>query len=234
MSGLTIFVLTLLIFRPSAGGDAPASRLTGGVRLVPPGDARTENVILLDPSAVYFPSCPSNLGSAQTELGQPEDAPFPKIAPILQFDPSKALGRDSTLQVPRQVAPTAARAIPIDQTDPFTTFGSLGLKANLVTPRVGYFNITSLSGSDKPYFFGNITQNDIKNYGNNQFLSVSAPFSSVYELILGVDSMGKASFGAILHSSGDKDLDRAILAWAGRMDWVHRLPPGSYRLRVGP
>ena len=234
LSGLTVFIVTLLVFRPSAGGHPPARKITAGVRLVKQGDALTENVILLDPSAVYFPGRSSNLGAGQAELGQPEDSPFPKTAPVLQFDPSKALGRDSTLQVPRQWIPSASKAIPLDQAEPFTTFGSQQIKAGTVAPRVGFFSVLSISGSGNPYIYGNITHNDIKTHNKIGDLDKNAPFSSIYELILGVDSLGKASLGAMLRSSGNPELDRAILAWAGRVDWVRRLPPGSYRLTVGP
>jgi hypothetical protein len=234
LCGLSLFIGTLLIFRPSAGGHPPAPRLTIGVRLVPPGDPQTENVILLDPSAVYFPARSSNLGAGQAELGQPEDSPFPRTAPVLQFDPGKALGRDSTLQVPRQLVPSASKAIPLDQAEPFTTFGSQQLKPGTVAPRVGFFSVLSISGSEKPYIYGNITHNDIEISNKKGFSEINAPFLSIYELILGVDSLGKASLGAMLRSSGNPELDRAILAWASRVDWVRRLPPGSYRLTVGP
>ena len=63
LCGLVVFLLTLVVFRPGAGGEAPAQPLSNGVRLVAPGDARTESVVLLDTSAVYFPG-KSSLGGA--------------------------------------------------------------------------------------------------------------------------------------------------------------------------
>jgi hypothetical protein len=234
LCGLGIFLLTLLVFRPSAGGVAPAPRLVGGVRLVPRGDVRTEQVVLLDPSAVYFPGRIGTFDSDQSVAGQPEDAPFPKTAPLLQFDPGKALDRESTLQVPFARAPSAAQAIPLAASEPYATFGSQGLRGGAASPRVAFYEVTWLSGGKKTNINGNITQNEIKTGVFNNINNENAPFSDVYEVILGVDSLGRAFLGAPLRSSGDKGLDQAISGWAGRVDWVRRLPPGSYRLRVGP
>ena len=89
LCGLGLFLLAVLFVRPEAGGSAPAPALGNGVRLVPPGDARTESVVLLDSSAVFFPSRSAFSTDGRGEAGQPEDAPFPRTAPVLQFDPAK-------------------------------------------------------------------------------------------------------------------------------------------------
>jgi hypothetical protein len=234
LCGLGLFLLTLIVFKPGAGGEPPAQPITQGVRLVPPGDVRTESVVLLDTSAVYFPGKSGLGGVGRSEVGQPEDAPFAKTAPVLQFDPAKPLGKESTLQVPRQSAPSAAKAVPLAEAEPFTTFGSHGFKGEGVAPRVAFFEIYPLGGANKPVLFGNINQLIDKNKKNGALFTNNAPFNSVYEVILSVDSFGKAPLGAPVRLSGTPALDQAIRRWALGVDWSKQLPPGAYRLVVGP
>lgn len=234
LCGLGLFLLTLLVFKPGAGGNAPARPLSDGVRLVPPGDARTESVVLLDTSAVYFPGKSTMTGAGRAEVGQPEDAPFAKVAPVLQFDPAKPLGKDSTLQVPRQSPPMAAKAVPLAESEPFATFGAQGFKGEGIAPRVAFFQVYPISGSKIPVLNGKIDHFIFEN-GNNGFKNINIPpFESVFEVILSVDSMGKAPLGAKVRLSGSKSLDEAIARWAQATDWSKQLPPGVYRLIVGP
>ena len=152
LSGLILFLLTLLIFQPGAGGDVPAQPLAGGVRLVPPGDVRTESVVLLDSSAVYFPAQSAFAKGARSEVGQPEDAPFAHSSPVLQFDPAKPLGRDSSLQVPRRAAPEPAKAVLLVEAAPFTTFGTKGYKGEGLSPPGRFLQDLSSWWGSKPYY----------------------------------------------------------------------------------
>jgi hypothetical protein len=234
LSGLGLFLLTVLVFQPGAGGNTPAQPLTNGVRLVPPGDARTEGVVLLDSSAVYFPARSALVGVGRTEVGQPEDAPFAKSSPVLQFDPAKPLGKDSTLQVPRRSTPAPAKAVLLSELAPFTTFGTKGYAGEGLSPRAAFFEIYALSGGLKPLLSGKITHfNDI-NGKKDDLLVINNPFNSTFESILSVDSLGKAPLGSEVRHSGSKSLDEAIRRWAGAVDWARQLPPGAYRLIVGP
>ena len=234
LSGLGLFLLTLLVFKPGAGGNDPAQPLTNGVRLVAPGDARTESVVLLDTSAVYFPSKPAMGGAGRSEVGQPEDAPFAKSAPVLQFDPSRPLGKESTLQVPRRETPPPAKAIPLAEAAPFTTFGTRSYSGEGITARAAFFEVYPVSGSSKPIISGNINHFNSKNGIKDDLISKNAPFKSIYEVILSVDSFGKAPLGSEVRLSGTKALDEAIRRWASGTDWAGQLPPGAYRLIVGP
>ena len=234
LSGLGLFLLTLLVFKPGAGGNDPAQPLTNGVRLVAPGDARTESVVLLDTSAVYFPSKPAMGGAGRSEVGQPEDAPFAKSAPVLQFDPSRPLGKESTLQVPRRETPPPAKAIPLAEAAPFTTFGTRSYSGEGITARAAFFEVYPVSGSSKPIISGNINHFNSKNGIKDDLISKNAPFKSIYEVILSVDSFGKAPLGSEVRLSGTKALDEDIRRWASGADWAGQLPPGAYRLIVGP
>ena len=234
LSGLGLFLLTLLVFKPGAGGNDPAQPLANGVRLVAPGDARTESVVLLDTSAVYFPSRPALGGVGRSEVGQPEDAPFAKFPPVLQFDPTRELGRESTLQVPRRETPLPARAVPLAEAAPFTTFGTRAFAGEGLSARAAFFEIYPVGGSSKPIISGKNTHFNNKNGLKDDLVTKNAPFKSVYEVILSVDSFGKAPLGSEVRLSGTKSLDEAIRRWASGADWAGQLPSGAYRLIVGP
>lgn len=234
LCGLGLFLLTLLLFKPGAGGKDPAQPLTNGVRLVAPGDARTESVVLLDTSAVYFPSRSAVGGAGRSEVGQPEDAPFAKSAPVLQFDPSRPLGKESTLQVPRRPPLAPTKAVPLAEAAPFTTFGTHSFSGKGLTARTAFFEVYHVSGGIKPVIIGNINHFNDKKGIKDEIISNKAPFTSVYEVILSVDSFGKAPLGSEVRLSGSKALDEAIRRWASGTDWAGQLPPGAYRLIVGP
>lgn len=234
LSGLGLFLLTLLIFKPGSGGNDPAQPVANGVRLVAPGDARTESVVLLDTSAVYFPPKRVLGGVGRVEVGQPEDAPFAKSYPVLQFDPSKPLGKESTLQVPRRETPPPAKAIPLAAAAPFTTFGTRSFTGEGLPARAAFFEVYQVSGGHKPVISGKIAHFNNKNGDKDDLIIKNAPFTSIYEVILSVDSFGKAPLGSEVRLSGTRPLDEAIRRWASGVDWAGQLPPGIYRLIVGP
>ncbi len=234
LCGLTAFVGALVFFSPGAGGRPAARPLTQGVRLVPPGDVRTESVVLLDSSAVYLPAPSKVAKSGRGEVGQPEDTPFAKATPILQFDPAKPLGEDSTLQVPRQTIPAAAQAIPLAAQEPLTTFGSKGFRDLKIEPRAAFFEVFTMEGGYKSVINGKIAHFDDKNKSSDVSFDKNAPLGGNFEVILSVDSLGQAPLGAVLRHSGSKALDDAVRRWAGSIPWGQRLPPGVYRLVVGP
>lgn len=234
LCGLTAFVGALVFFSPGAGGHPAARPLTQGVRLVPPGDVRTESVVLLDSSAVYLPAPSKVAKSGRGEIGQPEDTPFAKATPILQFDPAKPPSEDSTLQVPRQAIPSAAQAIPLAAQEPLTTFGSKGFRDIKIEPRVAFFEVFPMEGGYKSLINGKIAHFDDKNKNSEVSFDKNSPTGGNFEVILSVDSLGQAPLGAVLRHSGSKALDDAVRRWAGSIPWGQRLPPGVYRLVVGP
>jgi hypothetical protein len=234
LCGLSVFIGALVFFSPGAGGRPAAQPLTNGVRLVPPGDARTESVVLLDSSAVYLPAPSRPTKAARGEVGQPEDAPFAAFGPILQFDPAKPLGKDSMLQVPRQVAPDAALAIPLTAQEPLTTFGSEGFRDVKLEPRAAFFEVFPLQGGNKSIISGKIEHLVANKDNKSEKSDKNAPLNGYYEVILSVDSLGQAPLGSVLRFSGSKPLDEAIQRWAATVEWGKRLPPGVYRLIVGP
>jgi hypothetical protein len=234
LCGLSAFVGALVFFSPGAGGCPPAQPLTQGVRLVPPGDARTESVVLLDSSAVYLPAPTKAAKAGRGEVGQPEDAPFAASSPILQFDPAKPLGKDSMLQVPRQAIPAPAQAIPLTAQEPLTTFGSQGFRDVKLEPRAAFFEVYPLQGGYKSLINGKITHFIDNKYENGVISGKNATLDGSFEAILSVDSLGQSPLGAVLRHTGSKTLDEAVRRWAASIEWGQRLPPGVYRLIVGP
>lgn len=232
--GLSVFIAALVFFSPGAGGRPAAHPLTQGVRLVSPGDARTESVVLLDSSAVYLPSPTKTSKAGRGEVGQPEDAPFAASPPILQFDPAKPLGKDSMLQVPRQTTPSAALAIPLVAQEPLTTFGSSGFRDVKLEPRAAFFEVLPMQGGNKSIISGKIEHFGVKNDVKSLTFDKTDPLGGYFEVILSVDSLGQAPLGAVLRSSGSKALDEAARIWAASVEWGKRLPPGGYRLIIGP
>jgi hypothetical protein len=190
--------------------------------------------VLLDSSAVYLPAPSKVAKSGRGEVGQPEDTPFAKATPILQFDPAKPLGEDSTLQVPRQTIPAAAQAIPLAAQEPLTTFGSKGFRDLKIEPRAAFFEVFTMEGGYKSVINGKIAHFDDKNKSSDVNFDKNAPRGGNFEVILSVDSLGQAPLGAVLRHSGSKALDDAVRRWAGSIPWGQRLPPGVYRLVVGP
>lgn len=234
LAAALVSVLAVVLFEPQAGSAPPALALQHGVRLVPPGDSRTESVVLLDTSAVYFPSKSSLGGAGQGRIGQPEDTPFSPPTAMLQLNPSKQAESDSSLQVPRQTVPQAVTAIPLTATEPLTTFGGKGYTGSGMEPRLAYFKVIPVSGSNKAILSGNITQFSDKKDLKPNLNHINHPFITEFIAILGVDSFGKGPIGAIQQSSGSPALDDSIRRWAGQIDWGGRLPSGVYLLSVGP
>jgi hypothetical protein len=65
---------------------------------------------------------------------------------------------------------------------------------------------------------------------SNNILSISKPS----EMRLAIDAFGQQSRPFLILASGEPLLDQAALEWAASQAWSRRLPPGSYRLQVGP
>ena len=234
--GLVTFLLTLLIFHPTAGGESPAPTLSSGAHLMPPGDVQAESLVLLDPSAAYLPGRFALAGQEAGAIGQSEDAPFAQFQPLLQFDPGKFEEYDKRIlrETPKAASAPPAEALPLVGWGPFGSFGSTGFKQPGVPSRAGYVEIYGLSGANKPIISGNITHfngnlNKISDKNEN-----FSKLSSFIELSLGVDSLGIQAPPAILRSSGDKVIDLSVIQWAAGGNWAQRLPPGTYRLIVGP
>ena len=232
LCGFGIFVVGLLVFKPVSGGVPVAKPLTAATVLLPPGNALAETQTLLDPSAAYLPAGASKSPLAVVEDVQVEDSPLPGFDPILRFAPGKQV--DLTLESEKPVAVSPQAAIPLSHWEPFSTLGSANLTQGAIPPRSLYYEVSDVSGAKKAILKGKIGNIIIKNDVNGAKNEKSPPLLSPLELIIGVDSMGVQAPAVVIRSSGNAGVDAAVVSWSVQVPWAKRLPPGSYRLTVGP
>ncbi len=232
LCGFGVFVVGLLVFKPVSGGAPAAQPLTSGTVLLPPGNALAETQALLDPSAAYLPAGSAKSPLAAVDDVQVEDSPLPGFDPILRFTPGKPV--DLTLESEKPVAAVPYAAIPLNQWEPFRTLGSANLTQGSIPPRSLYYSVSDLGGTRKSILNGKIGNLTIKIDKNGARNDKDAPLLATLELIIGIDSMGLQAPAQIVRSSGNPGVDAAVVAWSTPLPWAKRLPPGSYRLTVGP
>ena len=236
LCGCGVFVVSLLVFKPVSGGAPAAKPLTAGVALLPPGNALAETQSLLDPSVAFLPTTQARPVVAGPDDIQVEDSPLAGFDPILRFAPGKPV--DLTLESEKPVAVAPQSAIPLAAWDPFTTLGSAPLTQGAIPPRVLFYEVYALSGVSKLLSSGKIgniiIKNNLSGVKNDKNTPQDGDFSSHLELIIGVDSLGLQSPGVLTRSSGNPKVDAAVISWSAQVPWAKRLPPGSYRLVVGP
>lgn len=232
LCGFGVFFVGLLVFKPVSGGAPAAKPLTSGAVLLSPGNALAETQTLLDPSAAYLPAGASKSPVAVAEDIQVEDSPLSGFDPILRFAPGKQV--DLTLESEKPVAVAPYAAIPLQQWDPFNTLGSANLTQGKIPPRRLYYEVSDASGAKKTILKGNIGDIIIKNDKSGVKNDKDPPLLSPLELIIGIDSLGVQAPAMIVRSSGNAGVDAAVVSWSTQVPWAKRLPPGAYRLTVGP
>jgi hypothetical protein len=163
---------------------------------------------------------------------QVEDSPLPGFDPILRFAPGKPV--DLTLESEKPVAAVPHAAIPLNQWEPFSTLGSANLTQGAIPPRSLFYDISDIGGVKKSLLKGKVGNILIKSGYSGDKNEKNAPLLSTLELIIGIDSMGLQAPAQIVRSSGNSGVDAAVVSWSTQVPWAKRLPPGSYRLTVGP
>lgn len=232
LCGFGVFVVGLLVFKPVSGGAPAAPPLTGGTMLLAPGNALAETQALLDPSAAYLPVGAAKSPLAAVEDVQIEDSPLLGFDPILRFAPGKQV--DLTLESEKPVAAAPHLAIPLNQWEPFSTLGSANLTQGVIPPRSFYYELSDVGGAKRAILKGKVGNIIVKNDQSGAKIDKNAPLLSTLELIIGVDSMGVQAPATIVRTSGHPGVDAAVVSWSTQVPWAKRLPPGSYRLIVGP
>ncbi len=226
------FISALIFFKPQAGGNPPAPTLTVTTELLAPNSSLAESQGLMDVSTIYLPVAKSAPVREAKETIQPEDAPLPGFEPILRFSPGKPVDLPLEVEKPTALAPQLATPLPL--TEPFKAFGSANLTQGAIAPRGVYFEIYSISGSKKYIFNGNIDEKSHYKYFSGIKNDKNAPLWSFLELRIGIDTMGQQAAPLVVKSSGYVLVDAAVRNWAADVEWARRLPPGAYRLVVGP
>lgn len=232
-TGLLVFLAALAFVRPNDGGRPAVEPVRAGIRWVGKGDGSAEAAVLLDPSLAYIPS---RLVSApeSTSFGPKptEEAPFSRLDRRLLSDPTK--GDESPLKLSEPRVPLPGSAVALAQAEPFTTFGRANLTRSGLLGRYGAFEVYVTSGAKKPIISGILPHSVYKNAEINSIKRENNPLYGIFEANIGLDSLGLQGIPAIVRSSGDKAVDRAIIDWARGVPWARHLPPGSYRLSIVP
>ncbi|NBX01803.1 hypothetical protein EBR11_04655 [bacterium] len=227
-----IFLFGILLFKPQSGGQPSLVKTSPRVRMLSSGDPLVESQTLLDPSVVYIPHSKLRVVQSVISPVQSEDAPLAGFNPILRFSPGKPV--DLSLESPKPVAPEAHLAVSLSESKPFTSFGSTDLSQNALKPRGLLYEIYPLSGAKNPILKGNISLVIDEKQKKSSKSWDKAPLWSPIELLIGIDSMGMQAPARIIKSSGDSEVDLAVREWTAEVNWVRLLPPGSYRLVLGP
>ena len=226
------FILALIFFKPQAGGNSPAPALKVAVELLPPGSSLAESQGLMDSSTIYLPVAKATPATTIKESIQPEDAPLPGFEPILKFSPGKPI--DLPLEVEKPTAASPQLVTPLPLTEPFKSYGSANLTQTSMGPRGIYYEVYILGGAKNYKLNGNLDEKSYKKYFSSIKSDKTAPLWSSLEIRIGIDTMGQQAAPMVVKSSGYSMVDEAIRNWAAEVEWARRLPPGAYRLIVGP
>ena len=233
VAGLVVFLAVLVLVRPTDGGLPAVEPLRSGVRWVAKADGATEAAVLLDSSVAYMPSKLISTPEASMVGPKPsEGTPFARLDRRLLSDPTK--GDEPPLKMAEPSSPTLASAVPLAQADPFITFGRANLTQSGLAPRHGSFEVLAINGASKPLISGILPPLDAKKGLINDKNKENNPLVAIFEATIGVDSLGLQGLPAMVRSSGDRSVDRGIMAWAAGVPWAKHLPPGTYRLTVVP
>ena len=127
-----------------------------------------------------------------------------------------------------------AQALPLSQWEPYVTLGTKSVKSLEIPPRAAFFEVYPLSGASKPVFYGKVTHQWVLFREITEKYAKNSLAADKIEVHFGIDSMGLCAPGVMVRSSGIVDLDRAVLRWVSGVEWARQLPPGCYRLLVGP
>jgi len=195
--------------------------------LLPPRSPWVERAELADPANLFL-RAPSRLADVPV-TAQPEATPFLAYGPDLRTQPGQPLGALPTTPKASSQTPTALLLKP--DSYPLRTLGQVA-HATPPTPRRPTCEVISDSG--EVVFRLEITD-DSPAGSIHKILSISSLTSNKpAEFRMGIDAFGLQAKPFLTVSSGDPSLDQAALGWAVSQPWARRLPPGSYRLRVGP
>lgn len=224
---LSSLALLLALLAP---GHRPQPRLAPSsppLLALAPRSPWVDRAELADPALIFLQGPRDS--SPLPPLTQPEDTPFLNFGPDLRSQPGQPLSLP-----PSQVGlgKTSALGLLLEpEPQPFLTLGQRAART-LPSARKPVCEIFSLEGelvlqvevSQIP------KESKIHKLLSANILSIKSPTV----LKLGIDSYGQQASPFISRSSGDSELDQAVLEWASRERWIGRLGPGSYRLELGP
>lgn len=213
----------LALARPRVAPVAPAvPDPAPAIRVLEEGSPWQDRARLADPAFLVTP--PVRLANRGPETSAPEATPFPPFPPDLRSS------REGSLQLPLLSSAASSLPAPADLpplAQPLETLGERVPRA-LPPARPPMLRASASLGGlviERP-----IEGDEIYKYINNNGLSKS----TLPALGLAIDAFGIQGSPILLAGTGDAEADRALLAWAGRQPWAAWLPPGAYRVEIGP
>lgn len=223
LAALVATGLLLALFRPGAVAPGPVvSDPSPGIRLLDDDSAWLDRARLADPALLVIP--PVRMAPGGADGSMPEATPFPPIPPDLVASP------EGTLRLPLVSLSPANPPVPdpLPKLDrPLETLGERVPRA-LPLARAPILRATSWDGQlviERPIE----DQEFIKYMSENDLGIKSLPI-----LGLGIDAFGLQAPPVLLGGTGIPERDQALLQWAARQPWATWLPPGAYRVELGP
>ena len=225
LAWLAVLVGALGLALLTPGVDAPAAPADPhpSVRLLTPDSPLFDRAQLADPALLVLPPILASVGAGEGAV--PEATPFPPVPPDLRSPPGGALRLPLAAEA-GQPAGFRPEVLP-ELTQPLETLGQ-GIPRSLPPARAPLFRATSLDGrwviersleSDEE--FKSLLENDLGN-------------KSLPVLGLGIDAFGLQAPPVLLTATGNAGQDQALMRWAARQPWTTWLPPGAYRVEIGP
>jgi len=226
-TGLLSLLLAWVAFDPGHQANPRILPAPPHALALPPDSPWVDRAQLADPASLFLQGPPGS--SPMPILAQPEATPFLAYGPDLRSQPGQPLSLGNPLSRPSTLDPVAVLLEPESQ--PLVTLGQKSPGA-LPSPRDPLCEVLSDQGEivrSIPIKEASVRSKIHKMLSNN-VLSVKNPV----ELRLGIDNFGLQAPPFLTLSSGHDPLDQTFVLWASNQPWAQGLPPGSYRLRLGP
>lgn len=225
--GLGLFAATILLVRPVHESAPRLVMQHSTARVLDRSSPLLDRAFLQEGGSLFMPSTQPDMRGIDS--AQPDASPFQAFAPEFRQDPNK----------PLSLSPNDADGhwLGLDEVFPLADerpLATIGQKPARALPKVAGLTIQVFSESNEIVTSRSFSPSDplIKNH--KDLIVRSLRSLTIVELRLGVDMYGLESSPYLLHSSGDRDVDRLASDWAKGLPWAVWLKPGSYRVVIGP
>lgn len=226
--GLGSLLAIVLLFEPVHQAAPRAVAVPAHTRLLENGSPWAERAQLLEGGTLFMPGKAEVAPPADT--AQPDASPFAAFGPELIHDPAKPLA----LPAKGEVTPwkDLDAAFPWNEGYPLATLGQKSPPDTRLASRV--MRLQVFSDKNEIIYSRDFQSGDvlIKNYKRLEYSDLNK--ISPCEIRLGIDTFGLQSNPYLLRTSGEAGRDQAVLDWSREMPWARWLPPGSYRVVIGP
>ncbi len=224
LSGLGVFLLALLLFKPGSAARSQAPLSASQTLLLAPENPLVQRIILLDESTAYLPSFAGGRHNASEIPIRPEDTPFPFFSPTIRFVPGGRADLLPETDFTKTFEPLDS--INLTSGEPFQGFGTTKPPVERISMRSFSCFLVPMDSPDGKKI--NIEVGDFPK------INAKKAFKNDFIGYLGVDSLGILGKPGVIRSTGDALLDQEVLAWISRQPWGGKIAPGVYQVWVGP